>query len=237
MCCYYRTRYRYIYFCAKIACYICDLLTFNNICFISESVTSILQRANHPVNYVDDIGWKPLHYAAFYKFDSALEIIVKAQAQASVKSEVVCKKITTPLCVAAKEGHKSTVIRLMELLPDLCVVANYEGQNILHLAAVQKNKKLVCRILEHCPQIHIEQILNGKDINGNTPMHLLIYHGCYIPELMRNNKWPVDMMIRNNKNWTPADMLYFEEEIIGDQVRLQNIFLCFFFNLVFGNIA
>ncbi|KAL8093080.1 hypothetical protein AgCh_035097 [Apium graveolens] len=73
-----------------------------------ESVISILRRANHPVNYVDDIGRTPLHYAAFYKYDSVLEMIVNAQG--SVESEVgYKKKIPTPLCVAAKEGHVSTL--------------------------------------------------------------------------------------------------------------------------------
>lgn len=192
-------------------------MTFDNIHFISESVISTLRKANHPVNYVDDIGWTPLHYAACYKFDSVLKII--ATAQASAEYEVVYeKKIPTPLCVAAKEGHTSTLTRLMELLPDSCIVANSEGQNILHLAAIQNNKKMVQRILRYCPHKYIERILNGQDINGNTPLHLLISQGCFIRGIMDTKKWPVDMMARNNKNWTPADMLYFQEEVIGEQV-------------------
>lgn len=54
-------------------------------------------------------------------------------------------------------------------------------------------------------------------MNGDTPLHLLIKNGCFVPELI--NHKDVNIMARNKHNWTPLDMLYLNEDIIGDQVR------------------
>lgn len=139
-------------------------------------------------------------------------------------------KVETPLFVAVSEGYISTVELLMKLLPDSCVAVNHKHQNILHIAVIQNNKDMIRCILEYCPKSCIDQILNGKDGNGNTPLHLLISQGCFVPELITHKG--VDKMIENKVNWTPIDMLYFQDEVIVDQVRtdtkifiyLQNIY-------------
>lgn len=83
-----------------------------------DCVRLILKRAMRLVTYGDEDGWTPLHLAAFYRFYSVLDIIVHAQV--SIRYQCVYKDgVPTPLCVAAKEEHTSTVIRLISLLPEI----------------------------------------------------------------------------------------------------------------------
>lgn len=185
-----------------------------------------MTRSPRLVTCVDDDGWTPLHHAAYYRFDSVLDIIVNTQV--SIRYQCVYReKVPTPLCLAAKEEHTSTVIQLMRLLPaSLCATADYDGRNILHFAAMNRNKEMVRCILKHCPPNYTDKILNYKDCDGNTPLHLLIRKGCFVPELMKHKG--VDTMAKNKKNWTPFDMLYFEDTIVDDQVCMRANFSTIF---------
>lgn len=141
--------------------------------------------------------------------------------------------VPPPLCVAAKEGHTSTVIQLIKLLPDSsCVAVSYEGRNILHFAAIQSNKEMIHSILRYCPSQYTNKIINDKDVNGDTPLHILIREGCFIPDFIKHHL--VQTMARNNQNWTAFDMLYFQDEIIADQVpcHLGGALLMFIFILL-----
>lgn len=167
------------------------------------------------VTYADlTRGWTPLHYAAYHGFDSVLEVIV--QTQREVNYEFVSREKGSPLHIAAERGHTSTVIILMQLLPDSCVHIDHEGQNMLHSAVVRGNKEMIRCILKHCPKNYIDKILNEKDVNGDTPLHILARQGCFVLELIKHEK--IDISERNNQDWTPFDMLYYQDDIIGDQV-------------------
>lgn len=177
--------------------------------FLSESVFRLLRDDKRLVIYADSSrGWTPLQYAAYYAFDSVLDVIV--QAQRDVGYQFVSREKRTPLYVAAESGHISTVIRLMQLLPLTCADVDHEGRNILHFAVIQGNKDMIRCILKHCPEKYIDKILNEKDINGDTPLHLVIREGCFVLELIKHKK--VDRIARNNYDWTPLDMLYFQDK-------------------------
>lgn len=181
-------------------------------------VRFIVSRAPRLVTYVDDDGWTPLHHAAYYRVDSVLHLIVNTQV--SIRYQCVYReKVPTPLCVAAKEEHTSTVILLMRLLPSLCATADYDGRNILHFAAMKSNKEMIRYILKCCPPNYTDKVLNHKDCDGNTPLHLLIREGCFVPELIKHKR--VDTKAKNKRNWTPLDMLYSEDTIVADQVCMK----------------
>lgn len=123
----------------------------------------------------------------------------------------------TPLWFATQKGYTSTVKRLIELLPeDSCATVNNDGRNILHFAAFQSDKEMIKCILAACPPKYINRILNEKDINGDTPLHLLIREGCFVPELIKHTE--INIMAKNKQHYTALDMLYLEDHIIADQV-------------------
>lgn len=188
---------------------------------VSDCVRALLAKAPRLVTYGDQKGWTALHYAAYYKYDSILDDILDLVGRYEVSTEhssgsesrvplgqSVGMKVATPLCIAAQEGHVSTLIKLMLSLPHLCADVNIEDQNILHIAAGKNIKEMVKCILTYCPSDYTTRILNQKDVNGDTPLHLLIKNGCFVPELI--NHKDVDTMARNNRNWTPFDMLYLD---------------------------
>ncbi|KAL8092232.1 hypothetical protein AgCh_034499 [Apium graveolens] len=167
-----------------------------------ESIFGILGDDQHLVTYADSSrGWTPLHYAAYYAFDSALDVIV--QAQTDVGYQFVSREKRTPLYIAAENGHISTVIRLMQLWPLLCVDVDHECRDILYFAVIAGNKDMIlCIMMTHCPEKHIDKILNEKDINDNTPLHLVIGEGCFAPELIKHKKVDNSYCTHNNITFT-----------------------------------
>nr|XP_017233106.1 PREDICTED: serine/threonine-protein phosphatase 6 regulatory ankyrin repeat subunit A-like [Daucus carota subsp. sativus] len=186
-----------------------------------DSVIRILGEAKHLVTFADDQGWTPLHYAAYQEFVSILDVIIKALKD--VKYQFVYgDMVSTPFHLAAECKYTSTVIRLMQSWPassSAYTAVNKNGQNILHLAATNNKKEMIQGILKYCPEKYKDKILEQQDANGDTPLHLLISNGCFIPELIKHKG--LDTMAKNKKKWTPRDMLYFQEEIIADQVQIK----------------
>ncbi|XP_074382109.1 uncharacterized protein LOC141724020 [Apium graveolens] len=186
-----------------------------------EFVFDLLKYDENLVTYETFAKWTALHYAAFHNFDSIIEAILEAGKNVDYKP-VYGASVETPLIIAAKKGYTSTVILLMKSLPDLsCLAVNHEHQNILHIAVVQSNKDMIQSILAHCPKSCTNQILNGKDGNSNTPLHLLISHGCFVTDLITHKG--VDVMAKNNQNWTPLDMLYSQDKVTAEQVRIKKL--------------
>ncbi|XP_074355485.1 uncharacterized protein LOC141695129 [Apium graveolens] len=184
-------------------------------------ILGLLQGNNQLVNFADDQGWTPLHYAAYHEFDSILDVIIDAQNNVGHQF-VYGDMVSTPLHVAFKCGYTSTLTRLVQLWPvssSAYTCINKDGQNILHLAAVENKKEMIHGILKYCPEQYKDKLLSQQDSNGNTPLHLLISNGCFIQELIRHKG--LDTRVKNKKNWSPQDMLYFQDNIVGDQAIIK----------------
>ncbi|XP_074357045.1 uncharacterized protein LOC141696820 isoform X2 [Apium graveolens] len=186
------------------------------------SASNLLNYAGDFVLYPDRLGWSLLHHAAYNEFNSIITRIVEEQKR--FKHEFVYKDmVSTPFLIAAEKGYTSTVILLMQLWPSYgssaYTAVNREGQNILHLAALQNKKEMIEGILKYCPEEHKEKFVNRQDKKGQTPLHLLIKDGCFISQLMKYKQ--LDINLLNKENWTPPGMLYFNDQIIGDQVKIK----------------
>ncbi|KAL8093313.1 uncharacterized protein LOC141692043 isoform X2 [Apium graveolens] len=186
-----------------------------------ESVFRLLRQDDEIVSKADSEYWTPLHYAAYYDFYSILEATHIGYKPQEYLSANQIWWVPTPLHVAAKEGYTCTLIKLMELLPaDLYVAADsITHQNILHLAVLSSKKEMIVHIIKKCPEEHIDKMLNQQDVNGDTPLHLLIRDGCFVPELIKHKE--IDRMVKNGQYWTSFDMLYFKDQIIADQVKIK----------------
>lgn len=172
----------------------------------------------------DAVGWTALHHAADKKFDSVIGMLINFPDESELKkllsgSNEFWENVPTPLWLATEGGYTSTVMILMKFLPYLCGEVNHKKhRNVLHLAAHHSHKEMVQTILKHCPTEYLKKILNDKDDDGNTPLHLLIENGCFVKELVKHKD--IDRTTRNNSNWTPFDMLYVQANIIADQVSI-----------------
>lgn len=172
----------------------------------------------------DAVGLTALHHAADKKFDAVIGMLINFTDDFKLKkllsgSDEFWEKVPSPLWLATEGGYTSTVIILMKFLPYLCGEVHHEKhRNVLHLAAHHSHKEMVQTILKHCPSEYLNDILNGKDDDGNTPLHLLVEKGCFVKELVKHKE--IDRTARNNRKWTPFDMLYVEDKIIADQVSI-----------------
>ncbi|XP_074356752.1 uncharacterized protein LOC141696521 [Apium graveolens] len=173
------------------------------------------------VTFVDKLGWTALHHAAYHGFDSIIDSIIQEQKRYGHKF-MYQDMVSAPFHVAAERGYTSGVIHLMQVWPSFSsayINVDKNGQNILHLAALQSNKKMIEGILMYCPEKYKKEFVNQQDMDGNTPLHLLIKCGCFIGQLMKYEG--LDIAIQNKERWNPPDMLYFEDPIIHDQVQIK----------------
>lgn len=183
------------------------------------------------VTFADEDGWTALHHAAYHQFDSILDAIIEAQIEVGHEFVYKHRDLSTPFHVAAEKGYTFTVIRLMELWPTWSSAytdVNNDGRNILHLAATQSEKEMIQGILKYCPEKYKNQIVNAQDNNGDTPLHLLIMLGCFVPELIKCKG--LHTMTKNKSDHTPLDYFYLEDGIIADQVCKEAKFFFFCFN-------
>ncbi|WOG86575.1 hypothetical protein DCAR_0205790 [Daucus carota subsp. sativus] len=172
------------------------------------------------VTFHDILGWTILHHAVYYEHNSIIGIIIEAQKTYGHGFRYP-DRISTPFHVAVQKGYVSTMKLLLRLWPSSSsayIDVDRNGRNILHLAALQSGKEMIRCILKYCPQMY-KEFVNKKDDDGNTPLHLLICGGCFIPEFLKYQG--LDIRIENEKRWIPRDMLYFQDQIVEDQVQIR----------------
>ncbi|XP_017236814.1 uncharacterized protein LOC108210071 isoform X2 [Daucus carota subsp. sativus] len=190
-----------------------------------EYVLSVLNNYDikELVTFHDNLGWTALHHAVYYQHNLIMVKIIQAQKRYG-HGFVYPDRISTPFHIAVQKGYMSTLEILLRSWPASSLTftgSDKKGQNILHLAALQSGKEMILCILKHCPEVCKEKFVNKKDDDGDTPLHLLIGRGCFIPEFCTYKG--LDTGIKNKKQWTPRDMLYFEDEIMEDQVQIKII--------------
>lgn len=156
--------------------------------FSPESVLRLLGDGKHLVSFAEDHErWTTLHYVAYHECIPILDATIEAQKV--VGHPFVYKDlVSTPLQVAAENGYTYTVIRLMQLWPissSALTAVNKNGRNILHLAAAQNKAKMIQGILEYCSEKYKDKMLKEQDANGDTPLHVVISNGCFVPELIK----------------------------------------------------
>ncbi|WOH14440.1 hypothetical protein DCAR_0933959 [Daucus carota subsp. sativus] len=191
----------------------------------TDSVLSLLLDAGRGgqrlVTFADKLGWTSLHHAVYHEFNPIIKHI--AEAQKGIKPKSGYKdKVPTPFHVAVQKGRTSIAILLMQLWPfssSTYTAVDKKGQNILHLAALQSKKDMIEGILKYCPEEHKKEFVNKQNNNGYTILHLLIQRGCFVPELLKYEG--LDTSVKNNENLTPWDMLYLQENIVVDQVKIK----------------
>ncbi|XP_058212034.1 ankyrin repeat-containing protein At5g02620-like [Rhododendron vialii] len=172
--------------------------------FAGRLTKALLEWKKDLIKQADEYGWTPLHYAACNKSGTgsvtellAMDILV-AYITTTNKDG-----LETALHIAAAHGHVSVIEELLSYNPDCWEMVNSKGQNALHIA-VDMNRDSVIRYILR--KSWVGQLINQKDNEGNTPLHLLIASDGYANELWTHDR--ADHHAFNGKSMTPVDLVW-----------------------------
>ncbi|KAG5554512.1 hypothetical protein RHGRI_012156 [Rhododendron griersonianum] len=118
--------------------------------------------------------------------------------------------LDTALHIAAACGHVDVMEELLSYNPDCWEMVNSIGQNVLHIAVDMNRDSVIGFILRNYSWVG--QLINQKDYEGNTPLHLLIASDCNGGYRGRHGRlWThqrADHHAFNGKNMTPVDLVW-----------------------------
>ncbi|KAL3727256.1 hypothetical protein ACJRO7_032054 [Eucalyptus globulus] len=167
--------------------------------------------------YLIDVGGgTPLHLAAYANYIDGVKFLVNEFTSSAVEYD---KEGYLPIHIACKMGHLETIKELIQHWPFPEELLNFkEGQNILHVAAKYGRASIVKYILGN---LELEKLINVKDKEGNTPLHLatLQWQPEVLLSLTRDNR--VDLKLVNNGNLTALDIV--DEQLKKVDAPLQQI--------------
>ncbi|CAL8150515.1 unnamed protein product [Prunus armeniaca] len=134
-------------------------------------VEILVSKNSDLIKEVDDIGWTPLHYAAFTGNVEATQLLMKSDSSASY---ILDLSEMSALHVAAYAGHTKVMEELIRYQPDTCDLLNSKGQTVLHSAILGGQKGVVKYILR-TPKL-FTGLINEADEDGNTPLHIAVIY-------------------------------------------------------------
>lgn len=144
-------------------------------------------------------GWIPLHHAAYRNCVEVVKLLVEHDKRTAYMKD---KEGMTALHIAAYCGHDESMKEIISCSPDSCELVDNKGQNVLHHAMDRGRKHAVKVILD---DYSLSNLLNEKDIHGNTPL----LHGAtslkYNVDLDHHPR--VDRMAFNNQNQNLLDIV------------------------------
>ena len=123
-----------------------------------------------PNKEVDENGWSPFHCAAYLGYDSIVRQLLRKSDMSVVYLRVKNYDNKTALRIAATRGNVSTLRLLVSSYPNCCEQVDINGNNVLHLFMTQK--RLLIRLFKN-PWMKVRSLVNEKNVEGQTPLHML----------------------------------------------------------------
>jgi serine/threonine-protein phosphatase 6 regulatory ankyrin repeat subunit B len=180
-----------------------------------DILEEIFNQKGELFNIRDKKGKTPLHFSVSTSYFEGTQFLLgKSLLEKSGKSFLErSTKGDLPIHIACKKGLVKIVKMLLlkqqlqeEPWNDLTECINAQGQNILHVAAKSGRNSVVKYILGQ-RNLNLDILLNSKDNDGNTALHLasMNLHPDVIVSLTR--KKGVDVKLRNNKGLNAVDIV------------------------------
>ncbi|KAL6856970.1 hypothetical protein ACP4OV_018352 [Aristida adscensionis] len=122
---------------------------------------------------VDSSGRTPLHVAIEYGRLDVVELFL-GEDKSIEQAHISDNHGLFPVHIAAMCGRIRIIDELIKKCPDYFELVDHKGRNLLH-CAVEHNQVQMVRYL--CQNNIFAMLLNAKDYDGNTPLHLATIYG------------------------------------------------------------
>ncbi|KAK3430626.1 hypothetical protein EUGRSUZ_E02498 [Eucalyptus grandis] len=191
----------------------------------SDTLKAIIDQLPKLLHVRDEDGATPLHSAALVGNDEAVKLLLEKCHYLALQTD---KNGSYPIHIACQNGHVHTIRELVKKWPDLAEMKNKKDQNVLHVAAEGGKIKAVEYILENPV---IEKLVNSKDVDGNTALHLTSMHN-HCPVLLSLAKIRnLNLKLRNNDNLTALDVAMEPESLSQNDPAVVQFWLQALFSL------
>ncbi|KAI5433708.1 hypothetical protein KIW84_020830, partial [Lathyrus oleraceus] len=160
----------------------------------------------------------PLHYAASIGYLDGVDLLLGLCKCCTIQRD---KYGYFPIHLASYGDHVEVVNKLLQYCPDPTEMLDTSHErNILHIAAKHGKYEVVRYILEsEIPQHH--KLINQKDKNGDTALHLAArsLHPTIVYYLVNQNNKRVDLDLVNKNNETALDIVSSHYELDKSSLR------------------
>ncbi|WCJ23930.1 Ankyrin repeat family protein [Euphorbia peplus] len=180
-------------------------------------VLEILQKKKQLAVEADKNGWTPLHYAAYGhgKFFGTCVIVQRLlEHDRSAAYTVDIERKRTALHMAACQGNVRIMRAIISKCPDCCELTDSRGWNVLHYAVISKSDEALQLLLRNPSLI---DLISEKDVNGNTPLHLLAVSRPYMPLFSCDGEDDLNAFYKQNissRDHLMADLLQSKEKVL-----------------------
>ncbi|KAF8391792.1 hypothetical protein HHK36_022026 [Tetracentron sinense] len=166
----------------------------------------------------DIYGRTALHYVASYYEYSCVEVAKLLLEKDSSVAYIQDKDDRSPLHFAAGKGYQDISREIIAKYPDTIDMVDKRGQNAFHVC-IGKAHLWVLRYLTK--DVRDDEVLNQKDNDGNTPLHLAVISGNPdLVECMLEKKGRVDTDTMNKDNFTPMDLAIRGENASKQEIQV-----------------
>ena len=186
---------------------------------------------------VDKNGWSPLHCAAEGDCDPEIVQLLLEKSEESVAYLRSKDGNKTALHIASFHHHTKIVEKILSHSPGCREQVDDKGNNVFHFAMMKMGDDDSMPSDDYFDNnwLNVRGLVNEKDAQGNTPLHLLSSYQISDFVFIRGHQ--VDKKANNNENLTAYNIiLRATEDIPGKKVMLPQhlshmFFLKFFFLL------
>eukprot|EP00262_Sarcandra_glabra_P018301 TRINITY_DN6511_c0_g2_i1.p1 TRINITY_DN6511_c0_g2~~TRINITY_DN6511_c0_g2_i1.p1 ORF type:complete len:556 (-),score=86.81 TRINITY_DN6511_c0_g2_i1:232-1899(-) len=159
-------------------------------------VKLLLEKTPELIPQVDSSGKNALHFAAELNY---IEIIKLLLEEDIALGYAIDNKGLSPLLIATEKGHNRAVDMILNYCPLSVELLDPSGKNALHLATTYNNFFTVGKILR---KREVKVLINGRDNEGNTPMHLASEKSLLPIVMLLSTVKGVDLMAINKDGLT-----------------------------------